>query len=154
MHATSSRPSRPMAARAGRSTGSRTTPASTDSVLIAVPAWDFNLDDWSHARVAGTRSVENGVPMARTARNGLMTLNDRYGRVLLKVRSADALSVATGELPLAGSGGGTLYDRIGESFGWLTMIAGALLVLLGFGAATTRPTGQAQAERVASSASA
>jgi apolipoprotein N-acyltransferase len=40
--------------------------------MLAVPAWDFDKDDWSHARVAILRSVENGVPMARSARNGLM----------------------------------------------------------------------------------
>src|SRR5207342_332130 len=56
--------------------------AATRPALFAVPAWDFDRDDWSHARVAVLRSVENGVPMARSARDGLLTLNDRYGRVI------------------------------------------------------------------------
>jgi apolipoprotein N-acyltransferase len=126
----------------------------TTPSLLAVPAWDFNLDDWSHARVAVMRSVENGVPMARTARNGLMTLNDRYGRVLLRTRTVDALTVARGELPLSGSGGGTLYDKIGDSFGWLTVILGALFILMSFGAPKARARDDDQAERVTSSGSA
>lgn len=132
-----------------RSDEVKTTPS-----LLAVPAWDFNLDDWSHARVAIMRSVENGVPMARSARNGLMTLNDRYGRVLLEVRTRDAIQVAVGELPLSGTGGGTIYDAIGDSFGWLTVVFAGIffgLTLMPRKAATGLAS---QAERLASSTSA
>jgi apolipoprotein N-acyltransferase len=129
----------------------RSDAVATTPSLLAVPAWDFNLDDWSHARVAVMRSVENGVPMARSARNGLLTLNDRYGRVLLKTRTVDAITVASGELPLSGSGGGTLYDKIGDSFGWLTVLFGALFVLLSFAARKAVSKEKSQAERVASS---
>jgi apolipoprotein N-acyltransferase len=44
----------------------RSDEVATKPELLAVPAWDFKEDDWSHARVAILRSVENGVPMART----------------------------------------------------------------------------------------
>jgi apolipoprotein N-acyltransferase len=105
----------------------------TQPVLLAVPAWDFDKDDWSHARVAILRSVENGVPMARSARNGLLTLNDRYGRLVARARTTGSFTVLTGDLPLDGRGGNTVYDAIGDVFGWLCMglsllaIAGSLM---------------------------
>jgi apolipoprotein N-acyltransferase len=90
----------------------------TRPILVAVPAWDFDKDDWSHARVAIFRSVENGVPMARNARDGLLTLNDRYGRVVARARSVGGFTVLLGDLPIDGRGGDTLYDKIGDLFGW------------------------------------
>ncbi|HEX4862382.1 MAG TPA: nitrilase-related carbon-nitrogen hydrolase [Rhizomicrobium sp.] len=87
--------------------------------LLAVPAWDFGKDDWSHARVAVLRGVENGVPIARTAREGLLMLADRYGRVLAMRKTGGDFVSLTGELPLDGRGGNTVYDRIGDAFGWL-----------------------------------
>jgi len=101
---------------------------STKPVLLAVPAWDFDKDDWSHARVAILRSVENGVPMARSARDGLLTLNDRYGRIVAAARTRGGFRTLVGELPLDGRGGSTLYDRIGDLFGWLCIALGAILV--------------------------
>jgi apolipoprotein N-acyltransferase len=100
----------------------------THPELLAVPAWDFGADDWSHARVAVLRSVENGVPMARSARNGLLTLNDRYGRIVAAARTRDGFRTVIGNLPLAGCGGDTLYDRIGDVFGWLCIALGLGLV--------------------------
>ena len=99
----------------------RSDQVATKPVLLAVPAWDFDKDDWSHARVAILRSVENGVPMARTARDGLLTLNDRYGRLVAVTRSTGEFKTLVGYLPLAGRGGGTLYDHIGDLFGWLCL---------------------------------
>ncbi|MGD0189831.1 MAG: hypothetical protein ABSD74_03720 [Rhizomicrobium sp.] len=100
----------------------------TRPALLAVPAWDFDADDWSHARVAVMRSVENGVPMARTARDGLLTLNDRYGRIVAEKRTVGGFTTLIGDLPLAGRGGDTLYDRIGDVFGWICLAASALLL--------------------------
>jgi len=96
--------------------------------LLAVPAWDFKEDDWSHARVAILRSVENGVPMARTARSGLLSLNDRYGRVVAQARSVGAFTTLIGDLALNGHGGTTIYDRFGDAFGWLCLVV-ALAIL-------------------------
>jgi apolipoprotein N-acyltransferase len=100
--------------------------------LLAVPAWDFGKDDWSHARVAILRSVENGVPMARSARDGLLTLNDRYGRVVARTRTNGGFRVLVGDLPLSGRGGGTLYDRIGDAFAWLCLVLAIGLYALAF----------------------
>ncbi|HXS20987.1 MAG TPA: hypothetical protein VN735_07120 [Steroidobacteraceae bacterium] len=100
----------------------------TQPKLLAVPAWDFGADGWFHARDAVLRSVENGVPMARTARDGLLTLNDRYGRIIAESPTTSGFTTLVGELPLSGRGGATLYDRVGDVFGWLCLILGAALV--------------------------
>ncbi len=96
--------------------------------LLAVPAWDFGADGWFHARDAVLRSIENGVPMARTARNGLLTLNDRFGRIVAEAPTVAGFTTLVGDLPLAGDGGGTVYDRIGDLFGWLCLALGVGLV--------------------------
>ena len=96
----------------------------TRPALLAVPAWDFGGDRWAHARVAILRSVENGVPMARTARDGLLTLNDRYGRLVAEKPTGGGFMTLIGILPLAEPGGDTLYDRIGDAFGWLCVAIG------------------------------
>lgn len=112
----------------------------TRPIVLAVPAWDFDKDDWSHARVAIFRSVENGVPMARTARDGLLTLNDRYGRVLARARSVGGFTVLLGDLPLDGRGGGTLYDKLGDLFGWACLVLSVALLALSFARAPKRST--------------
>jgi len=101
---------------------------STRPRLLAVPAWDFGADAWFHARDAVLRSVENGVPMARSARDGLLTLNDRFGRVVAETPTVAGFTTLVGELPLAGRGGATLYDRVGDVFGWLCLALGLSLV--------------------------
>jgi apolipoprotein N-acyltransferase len=87
-------------------------------------------DDWLHARHAVLRSVENGVPMARSAGRGLLTLSDRYGRIVTETPTSGAFTTLVGDLPLDGHGGSTLYDRIGDAFGWLCLALGAGLVAL------------------------
>lgn len=89
-------------------------------------------DDWFHARDAVLRSVENGVPMARTAAHGLLTLSDRYGRIVTETRTSGEFITLVGNLPLEGRGGSTLYDRIGDAFGWLCVALGAGLVAASF----------------------
>ncbi len=91
--------------------------------LLLVPAWDFDADAWLHSRMAILRGVESGFAMARSARNGQLTLSDNRGRVL-----AEASSVGAGEptrlvgnLPLQSTR--TLYTRIGDAFAWLCMLA-------------------------------
>jgi apolipoprotein N-acyltransferase len=104
----------------------------TKPELLAVPAWDFTQDDWSHARVAILRSVENGVPMARTARDGLLLLNDRYGRIVAQARSVGGFTTLVGDLPLDGRGGMTIYDGSDDAFGWLCVVAAFAMLAASF----------------------
>jgi apolipoprotein N-acyltransferase len=104
----------------------------THPLLLAVPAWDFDIDDWSHGRVALMRSAENGVPMVRNARDGLLTLNDRYGRIVARAKTAGPFKTLIGDLPLDGRGGYTVYDRIGDVFGWLCLLLGIGATVLAF----------------------
>lgn len=110
----------------------RSDAVATHPLLLAVPAWDFHIDDWSHGRVALMRSVENGVPMVRNARDGLLTLNDRYGRIVARAKTTGPFQTLIGDLPLDGRGGNTIYDRIGDVFGWLCLVFGIAATALAF----------------------
>ena len=70
--------------------------------LLLVPAWDFNLDGWLHARMALLRAVENGFALARSARNGLLTLSDNRGRILAEAATApDRVVSVTGQVTVS-----------------------------------------------------
>lgn len=62
--------------------------------------------------------------MARSARDGLLTLSDRYGRIVSEASTVAGFTTVVAELPLAGRGGATLYDRVGDVFGWLCLALG------------------------------
>jgi len=85
-------------------------------------------DAWFHARDAVLRSVENGVPMARSAIHGLLMLNDRYGRIVAEARTNGEFTTLIGDLRLEAFGGTTLYDRIGDAFAWICLVLGTGLV--------------------------
>jgi len=107
--------------------------------LLAVPASEIGThgawsnpaaaaDAWFHARNALLRSVENGIPMARSALRGLLTLKDRYGRIVAETRTDGEFTTLIGNLPLDALGGATRYDRIGDALGWLCLVLGTGLV--------------------------
>jgi apolipoprotein N-acyltransferase len=111
--------------------------------LLAVPASEIGThgewsnpaaaaDAWFHSRNALLRSVENGVPMARSALRGLLTLNDRYGRIVAKTPTSGEFTTLIGDLPIDAFAGATLYDRIGDTFGWLCLTLGAGLFGVAF----------------------
>jgi apolipoprotein N-acyltransferase len=95
--------------------------------LLLVPAWDFGDDAWLHGRMAILRGVENGFAMARSARDGKLTLSDDRGRVLAQAATAgiEAPVALVGDVPLRGTR--TLYARIGDAFGVLGLCIAALL---------------------------
>lgn len=95
--------------------------------LLLVPAWDFGADGWMHGRMAVMRGVEGGFAMARTARDGSLTLSDDRGRVLAEASSAGEAGPVTllGDVPLRETR--TPYPRWGDAFGWLSLLAAALL---------------------------
>ena len=90
--------------------------------LLLVPAWDFNLDRWLHARMAVLRAVENGFALARSARNGLLTLSDNRGRILAETATVpDRFVSITGKLNVSSEA--TFYTRTGDWFAWLCVAA-------------------------------
>jgi len=86
--------------------------------LLLVPAWDFNVDRWLHARMAVLRAVENGFALARSARNGLLTLTDNRGRILAEAATVPGRFVSiTGKVNVTRTA--TFYTRTGDWFAWL-----------------------------------
>jgi apolipoprotein N-acyltransferase len=86
--------------------------------LLLVPAWDFDLDRWLHARMAVLRAVENGFALARSARNGLLTLSDNRGRILAEATTVPGRFVSiTGKVNVSPEE--TFYTRAGDWFAWL-----------------------------------
>jgi apolipoprotein N-acyltransferase len=95
--------------------------------LMLVPAWDFNVDGWLHSRMAVLRAVENGFALARSARNGLLTLSDNRGRILAERATAPRRFISiSGILGVAREE--TLYARTGDWFAWLCVAAFVLLL--------------------------
>lgn len=107
--------------------------------LMIVPADDFGRDQWIHARMAIMRGVENGFAVLRSAFDGLETISDAQGRVLVRVPTTRAgMVVAQADVPLGA--GPTLYTRIGDVFPWscavLALLVGAWM-FVGRGARRT-----------------
>ena len=96
---------------------------------LLVPAWDFDRDAWMHARMAVLRGVESGFAVVRSARQGLLTVSDRHGRIVAVTASGSApvasLTVHAG----FGAGTPTVYARLGDVFGWFCVIASVAALL-------------------------
>lgn len=102
--------------------------------LIGVPAGDFGVDRWQHARMAVMRTVEDGFAMVRPAHDGLVIATDAQGRlVAAKQDASTGLTMIIADLPLGP--GPTLYTRIGDVFPWLCAIFSLLLGAQSMGAA-------------------
>jgi apolipoprotein N-acyltransferase len=107
--------------------------------VMLAPAWDFGVDAWLHSRMAVLRGVESGFTIIRSAREGVMTVSDPYGRVLAEGASgADIAALADSiilprHIP-------TLYTRIGDAFGWFCAVLA--LVLIGWTILARRHAGQ------------
>jgi apolipoprotein N-acyltransferase len=114
--------------------------------LLLVPAWDFNLDRWLHARMAVLRAVENGFALARSARNGLLTLSDNRGRILTEAATVIGRFVSiTGKVNVAREK--TFYAQAGDWFAWLCVAMFVALLVSRFlewkmGAPPHLPTSQ------------
>jgi len=86
--------------------------------LLIVPAWDFTIDAWYHDRMAILRGVESGFTIVRSAKQGLQTISDSRGRLLLdRPGSTDGFVVSDGVAPVAHVA--TLYAKWGNWFAWL-----------------------------------
>jgi len=95
--------------------------------LILVPAWDFEIDDWLHGRMAVMRGVESGFAIARSAKQGFMTISDNRGRILFERRSdPTGTAQVIGTVKLYSSQ--TLYARFGDWFAWMNLFDFAALL--------------------------
>jgi apolipoprotein N-acyltransferase len=109
------------------------------------PAWLLNVtnDAWygvssgpfQHLAIARTRAIEEGLPLARVANNGISAVFDPYGRVLGRL-DLDAVGVLDEKLPDALPP--TAYSRFGDTpffvallFIVVVLIFGQLRVALG-----------------------
>ncbi|KAB7530230.1 hypothetical protein F8C76_01595 [Flagellimonas olearia] len=100
-----------------------------DIHLLVVPAWDFVADEWLHSRMAILRSVENGFSQIRSARQGLLSVNDRFGRVISEVSCSDKTQASLlANVPL--SKGNTLYAKFGDWFGFMNCAAFVVLLFV------------------------
>lgn len=105
--------------------------------LLLVPAWDFDLDRWLHARMAVLRAVENGFALARAGRSGLLTLTDNRGRILAEVATVSGRFVSiNGRVNIARAT--TFYTRTGDWFAWLCVATFFVLLASRFLPARTR----------------
>jgi hypothetical protein len=98
------------------------------------------LDRWLHARMAVMRAVENGFALARSARNGLLTLSDNRGRIIAEAATVSGRFVSlTGNVNVAREE--TFYAQTGDWFAWLCVITFVtLLACLLFTRSSVRQT--------------
>jgi apolipoprotein N-acyltransferase len=102
--------------------------ASAGAGLLLVPAWDFNLDGWLHSRMAVLRAVEDGFALARSARNGLLTLSDNRGRILAEGATLPGRFVSvSGQVNVSREK--TFYTRSGDWFAWICVAVFVVLLL-------------------------
>ncbi|HSU59578.1 MAG TPA: hypothetical protein VLI55_09720, partial [Bryobacteraceae bacterium] len=90
------------------------------TALILTPAWDFVVDRAWHGHIAIMRGVESGFSIARSAKNGYLTVSDARGRILAETRSNSApFATLVAEVPAVHHT--TLYLLLGDWFAWLTL---------------------------------
>jgi apolipoprotein N-acyltransferase len=94
---------------------------------MLVPAWDFVVDAWQHERMAGMRAIEGGFAIARSARQGLLTVRDDRGRLIVSGRS-DTSPLVTVAATVKVRHDATVYARYGDWFAWLCTIATAAVL--------------------------
>lgn len=109
------------------------------TALMLAPAWDFERDAWLHSRMAVLRGVESGFTLIRSARNGVMTVSDPYGRVVADVPSGSDIARIGGAITTP-QHVPTLYVRYGDAFGWAC--AALALLLMGWTILARRRAGQ------------
>jgi apolipoprotein N-acyltransferase len=93
-------------------------------VVVTNDGWFGRLPGaYQHAELAVMRTVENGVPMVRSANNGISFIVDPYGRVLKRTRLFEQ-TVLSGSVPQPLNS--TLYRRLGD---WLVLVYPLLLII-------------------------
>jgi apolipoprotein N-acyltransferase len=108
-------------------------------VNLTNDGWFSNsAEQWQHLANAVFRAVESGLPLVRSANNGITCWIDRHGRVQQLFRDAGGSEYGPGampmEIPLPDSGQGsapTFYRRHGDWFAWLCALASAAAFIAG-----------------------
>ncbi len=77
--------------------------------------------------------MEEGFTVARSAKQGLLTISDNRGRILAEKRSDDATPFASLVVVVPVYRTTTIYSRLGDWFAW--MILAVLIVLIASAAA-------------------
>lgn len=96
-------------------------------VVVTNDAWfGDSSGPRQHLDMARLRSVETGLPMARSANTGVSALIDAKGRILSRIPLYQAGKI---EAPIPAKLPPTLYDRIGDV---LFFVTAAALILLSF----------------------
>jgi apolipoprotein N-acyltransferase len=86
--------------------------------LMLVPAWDFVTDRWWHGHMAVMRGVESGFAVARSAKQGYLTVSDNRGRIVAETTS-DSAPFGTLLTEVSAVHEATLYVLWGDWFAWV-----------------------------------
>jgi apolipoprotein N-acyltransferase len=99
--------------------------------IVLDPSSDWRqIDPW-HTRMASFRAVEQGVTLIRQTHKGLSAVFDAHGVALASMdhyQSEDRVLVA--QVPTAGVR--TIYARLGDWFGWLSVTAVLILFAMAY----------------------
>ena len=96
--------------------------------VLLVPAWDFDRDADMAANMTKMRGIESGYLVVRSARQGLLSITDAYGRVLASGRSERLPGTTLFATVDVGPQLATIYTRIGDSLGWACVVAAFVLL--------------------------
>lgn len=97
--------------------------------LVLVPAWEFGGDEVWHGHMALMRAVEDGFTLARTAKQGLLTVSDDRGRIIAESSTSPLREFTTLLATVPVRHDPTLYERWGDWFAWLDLALSAALLL-------------------------
>lgn len=97
--------------------------------ILLVPAWDWEGPNAVlHERMATVRGVENGYAIARAAKEGFVSAHCQYGHGFASSSTFERdPAMVVMDVPLGS--GHTLYSRLGDWFGWFSVIVALLIVI-------------------------
>jgi apolipoprotein N-acyltransferase len=97
-------------------------------VVVSNDAW-FGLTSapFLHAEISRFRAIENRIPIVRSANTGISTVIDPYGRILKKI---DFGKMGWLQAELQQGGNSTLYVKLGNICGYLTVLVSCVFILL------------------------
>jgi apolipoprotein N-acyltransferase len=85
------------------------------------------------------RGIENGFTVVRSARNGLLSVSDAYGRMLAVEKSMNMPGATLFATAQVGARVPTIYTRIGDVPGWICVAAALALIVSSWLRPKSRP---------------